>query len=154
MKNEGLNEVVERLLADRRFQRRFRKDPERAVRGYGLTSVELDAVKRGDERTLIGLGVSPDLVWPELAARNGVVWGWLLHPGRKLAPAAFVAALLVAFPAQAATGRRASGGRYVRRRAARRAAGRHLRRASARRAAYPDSRRRLARARARALKRA
>jgi len=165
MTNEALNDAVVRLLADRSFLRRFRRDPEAALRRYGLDAGLVEAIKRGDELELLELGLSPELVWPELAPRNDAVRHSLVRKTLALAPAAFVAALLAAFPATggAALVRDArvlkAAGRY--RRSAR-AAGRYARIARpafraqkrAAKALYPHKRAAKARARARAMKRA
>lgn len=133
MENQALNEVVGRLLADRRFQRRFRVDPEGTLRRYGLSPQAVEAVKRGDADELLALGLSPELVWPELRPESGALRRWLLRSGQTLAPAAFVAALLVALPAPAAA-RATPVARILKARAARRIA------ASARHALYPHAR--------------
>lgn len=99
MTNEALNDAVVRLLADRDFLRRFRRDPEAALRRYDLDAEVVEAIKRGDELELLELGLSPELVWPELAPRNDAVRHSLVRKTVALAPAVFVAALLAAFPA-------------------------------------------------------
>lgn len=144
MENQALNEAVGRLLADRRFQRRFRIDPEGTLQRYGFSPQAVEAVKRGDADELLALGLSPELVWPELRPESGALRRWLLRSGQTLAPAAFVAALLVALPAPAAA-RATPGVRMSKARAARRIA------ASGRYALYPHARYAHARAGARAL---
>jgi hypothetical protein len=125
MENQALNEVVERLLADRRFLRRFRIDPEGTLRRYGLSPQAVEAVKRGDAAGLLALGLSPELVSPAPRPESGTLRGWLLRRGHGLAPAVFAAALLCALPAQAAAAR-TPGARVQRRRvAARRALNPH-----------------------------
>lgn len=119
MENQALNEVVGRLLADRRFQRRFRVDPEGTLQRYGLSPQAVEAVKRGDADELLALGLSPELVWPELSPPPGALRRWLLRSGHTLAPAAFVAALLVALPAPAAAARATPAARILKVRAAR-----------------------------------
>jgi hypothetical protein len=50
---------VERLLVDKRFLRRFRRDPEAALAPLGLTAAEVEAVKSGDSGRLLELGLAP-----------------------------------------------------------------------------------------------
>lgn len=119
MAERDLNRAVESLLGDARFLRRFRRNPERAVRGLDLTGDELAALRRGDARELLALGVDPAHVWPAAPA-EARTRAWLARSGTKLAPAAFLAALLAAFggtgTAQAARagGRRTALRRLVR----------------------------------------
>jgi hypothetical protein len=128
MENQALNEVVERLLADRRFLQRFRLDPEGTLRRYGLSPQAVEAVKRGDADELLALGLSPELVSPAPRPESGSLRSWLLRRGHRLAPAVFAAALLCALPAQAAAAR-TPGMRIAKWRVA----------ASSRRALYPHA---------------
>jgi hypothetical protein len=146
MYNEALNEVVVRLFDDRRFLRRFRRNPERALRGYRLDAREVEALKRGDTRELLELGLRPTLVWPELRPAVSPVSTWLLQSRRRLAPAALLLALFAAAPATASAAR----GRMLGPRAARRiASGRFLGRGRVVRLMAPHSgRARAARVRA------
>ena len=57
--NDRLNRAVERLLLDKRFLRRFRRDPEGALRSFELTAEEVEAVKEGDAARLVALGLDP-----------------------------------------------------------------------------------------------
>jgi hypothetical protein len=99
--NDRLNHAVEQLLLDRRFLRRFRKSPEAALRRFELSSEEVEAVKDGDARRLIGLGLDPSYVWPK--ARPRAVPLWAFARAKKLTPAFVVAALMLpASPALAA----------------------------------------------------
>jgi hypothetical protein len=139
--NESLNKAVGALLSDRRLVRRFRRNPERALRRFGLAPAQVDALKRGDAAELLALGVDPAYVWPKTEA-DAVFRRWLLLNPRRLAPVAFAVAAIAAFPAAAtaAYSARRSGPRA--RIAARRLARRALRPA----ARYGLRRRALARA--------
>jgi hypothetical protein len=108
MDNDTLNETVERLFDDRRFLRRFRRNPERALRRSGLETHEIDALKRGETRELLALGMRPTLVWPELRPAMPSPAAWLFQSRRKLAPAALLLALAAVAPAQATAARRQS----------------------------------------------
>jgi hypothetical protein len=98
--NDRLNRAVERLLLDRRFLRRFRRNPEAALEPFELTSEEIEAIKDGDARRLVGLGLDPSYVWPK---RPRPVPFWILARAKKLTPAFVLAALVLpATPALAA----------------------------------------------------
>lgn len=94
MTNEKLTDVVRRLLADRRFLARFRRDPAAATARYGLTAPELDALKSGDQARLIALGLDPGVVDGRPTAQ--VSWTQLLPVVRRLTAPAALAALLAA----------------------------------------------------------
>lgn len=128
MENKALNDIVERLLADRRFLWRFRLDPEGTLRRYGLSPQAVEAVKRGDANELVALGVSPELVSPRPRPESGSLRTWLLRRGHRVTPTVFAAMLLCVLPAQAVAAR-TPGARIPRRRVA----------ASARRALNPDA---------------
>lgn len=130
MARESLNAAVERLLVDRGFARRFRRNPERALRRYGLGADEVEALKRGRADELLALGVDPEYVWPRAEAAG--LEPWLLRNARRLAPVTLLAALtLVGAPtALAARQGRARALRRLGRHAALRRTG--LRRAFAR----------------------
>jgi hypothetical protein len=99
--NDRLNDAVERLLLDKRFLRRFRRNPEAALEPFALTTEEIEAVKNGDARWLVGLGLDPSYVWPK--ARSPLVPLWILARAKKLTPALVLAALVLpASPALAA----------------------------------------------------
>jgi Aromatic-ring-opening dioxygenase LigAB, LigA subunit len=99
--NDHLNRAVERLLLDKRLLRRFRKNPEAALRRFGLSGEEIEAVKDGDARRLVGLGLDPSYVWPK--ARPPAAQLWTLARAKKLTPAFVLAALMLpASPALAA----------------------------------------------------
>jgi hypothetical protein len=114
--NDRLNLAVERLLLDKRFLRRFRRDPEAALRPYAMTNEEIEAVKAGDARLLLGLGLDPNYVRPKIHSPG--LRAWILRHAKKLAPAVVLAALaLPASPALAApagNARRARVGRISR----------------------------------------
>ena len=117
MARNDLNRAVELLLEDPGFLRRFRRNPERALRGLDLTAEEIAALKTGDARELVRLGVDPAHVWPRAEDRVQLR-AWFLRYGRRLAPASFVVALLAvaggAGTAQAVRGRRISLRRLTR----------------------------------------
>ena len=46
MRNEALDRASERLASDRRFRRRFRRSPARALRGSGLGEAEIEALSK------------------------------------------------------------------------------------------------------------
>ena len=97
MVNSRLDGAVERLLTDRRFLGRFRSDPERALARYELSTEEVEAIKRGDAEELVGLGLNPAIAWPQ-PANPGAMQSWLMRNVGRLAPAAFLAALALAWP--------------------------------------------------------
>jgi hypothetical protein len=101
MEDHALDDVVQRLLGDRRFLRRFRHDPEGTLSRYGLSRHAIEAVKRGDADELLALGLSPQLVWPGPGPESGTLRRWLLRRGHALSPVAFATALFVAFPVAA-----------------------------------------------------
>jgi hypothetical protein len=90
--NDRLNRAVEQLLLDKRLLRRFRRSPEAALRRFALSSEEIEAVKDGDARRLVGLGLDPSYVWPK--ARPAVPL-WALVRAKKLTPAFVLAALML-----------------------------------------------------------
>jgi hypothetical protein len=83
MENRALNEIVERLLADGRFLRRFRVDPDGTLRRYGLSPQAIEAIRRGDAGELLALGLSPQVVSP--APAPGEPREWLVEPSSGLA---------------------------------------------------------------------
>jgi hypothetical protein len=85
MENRALNDVVERLLADGRFLRRFRVDPDGTLRRYGLSPQAIEAIKRGDAAGLLALALSPPLVSPESAPPPGEPRERLVEPSSALA---------------------------------------------------------------------
>jgi hypothetical protein len=100
MARESMNDAVGRLLTDGAFLRRFRRNPERALRRYDLTETEIEAIKRGDARELLALGLDPAYVWPK--AQAAALEPWLYLNARRLAPAAFLAAALALLAAPTA----------------------------------------------------
>src|SRR5436190_20476590 len=96
MHNERLNEAVAQLLSDSRLLRRFRRDPARAMSRFGLSDVELAAVKRGDAEELVELGLSPALVWPQ-RPNTSALQLWVLRNAKRLAPATVMAATALAW---------------------------------------------------------
>jgi hypothetical protein len=114
--NDRLNRAVERLLVDKRFLRRFRRNPEATLRQFALSGDEVEAVKAGDASQLIALGLDPAFVQPRLRAPH--FHTWILMRAKKLTPALVLAALaLPASPALAAPagrGRRSRVGRVSR----------------------------------------
>jgi hypothetical protein len=114
--NDRLNRAVERLLLDKRFLRRFRRDPEAALRSFALTDQEIDAVKLGDASRLVRLGLDPNYVWPKV--RSPFFPAWILTRAKKLTPAVVVAVFALqaspAFAAPPGQGRRSRVGRISR----------------------------------------
>ena len=103
--NDRLNRVVERLLLDRRFLRRFRRNPEKALAPFGLTHEETEAVKGGSAVELLRLGLDPAYVWPK--GDVGFLQSWIVRHAKRLTPAVVLAAfVLPAAPALAAGRRR------------------------------------------------
>src|SRR5687768_7103219 len=102
--NDRLNRAIERLLLDKRFLRRFRRDPEAALRPFELTGEEIEAVKAGDAAGLVALGLDPSYAWPKV--RSPLLPLWTLARAKKLTPAFVLAALLL--PATPAVARRRS----------------------------------------------
>jgi hypothetical protein len=101
MANEALDRAVEGLLRDRRLLRRFRRNPHRALRAFGLTAEELAAVVDGRAVPLLRLGLDPRLVAGE-PATPARLEPWLFRNARRLTPAAaMLAALAIAGPAAA-----------------------------------------------------
>ena len=98
MTNERLDAAVQRLFTDRRFLGRFRTDPTKALAGFDLSQAEIEAIKRGDAQELVGLGLDPAIAWPQ-PANAGALQTWLLRNAARLAPAAVLAALALAWPA-------------------------------------------------------
>ena len=116
---QQLNEVVERLLVDDRFMRRFRRNPEKALRKYDLTREEIEAVKAGRTQTLLELGLDPALVWPRAEA-DDARRGWFTRNALAVGPAALLVALVMgaaaapsarAIPRERRTGLRRAVGR-------------------------------------------
>lgn len=106
MSNDRLNHAVEALMLDGRLLRRFRRNPERALKRFDLSSEEIDAVKDGGIQRLVPLGLRADLVWPH-PGNALLVPNWALRNAKRLAPAALIAAAAFAWPAgsEAATSR-------------------------------------------------
>jgi hypothetical protein len=94
---QGLNEAVEQLFSSPRMLRRFRRNPDRALSRFDVTPAEAVALRSGDAEELLVMGIDPAWIWPQPpghAAQN-----WLQRNARRLAPAAFLAAVMVAWPA-------------------------------------------------------
>jgi hypothetical protein len=104
MTNDRLNAAVERLLSDARFLRRFRRNPERALAEYELTTTEIAAVKRGAAPELLGMGLDPTLVWPRVQSESPL--RWLITRVRPLSPALVLAAMLAPASPAVAAGRK------------------------------------------------
>jgi len=92
--------VVDQLLLDRRFLRRFRRNPERALEPFGLTQEEVEAVKRGHAPELLRLGLDPAYVWPKDG--SGFLQTWIVRHAKRLTPALVLAAFVL--PAAPALG--------------------------------------------------
>ena len=154
MTNVNLNGAVDRLIADRRFLARFRRNPGRALEGFDLSPGDVEALKRGDPDELVALGLDPRYVSPE-ASSFAPVQSWALRNARRLPAAALLAAALLGVggfagrDAPTERARRAQRRSLARERAAR-ATPRHL----AARATLRHQRVALARQGSRALRRA
>jgi hypothetical protein len=85
-------------MIDRRLLRRFRRNPDRALKRFDLSREEVDAVKDGRIQRLVPLGLRTDLVWPH-AGNSLFVPNWALRNAKRLAPAALIAAAAFAWPA-------------------------------------------------------
>ena len=105
MRNERLTDAVNALLHDRKLVSRFRRNPGRALRRFGLDAAELEAVKRGDATELVELGLDPWSVWPE--AGNQSIRTWILRNAGRVSPIVFAAAFIGAPTAVAARTTRA-----------------------------------------------
>lgn len=57
MTQRTMQQAVERLADDHRFARRFRQDPELALRRYRLDAAQVQAIKSGDADVLAAHGV-------------------------------------------------------------------------------------------------
>ena len=115
MSSKTMNQVVERLLVDRRFLSRFRDDSDGAMARYSLTRAESEAVKSGDQRRLLDLGLDRKFVEPTPRPRSW--WAsFALRSAAILSVPALVAILLTASPsiALASPGRRTAGVRLGR----------------------------------------
>jgi hypothetical protein len=91
--NERLNNVIERLLLDDRFLRRFRSNPERTLEPFELTDAEVEAVKRGDAGQLLRMGLDPMYVWPK--PDDGFLHTWIVRHVKRLTPALVLAAFVL-----------------------------------------------------------
>ena len=109
--NDRLNNVIERLLLDEGFLRRFRSNPERALEPYELTDAEVAAVKSGDERQLLHMGLDPAYVYPQ--PREGFLHAWIVRHTKRLTPALVLAAFVLPV-APAVAGRSAKARRHAR----------------------------------------
>lgn len=114
--NERLNRAVEQLLLDKRFLRRFRRDPERALERFDLTGEEVEAVKRGNAHELLRLGLDPTYVWPR--DDSGFLQSWIVRHSKRLTPALVLAAFVLpaapAFADRRSRVRRSAVGRVSR----------------------------------------
>lgn len=97
MGNDRLNGAVEALLVNRRFLRRFQRDPENALRRFDLSREEVRAVKSGDERELLRLGLDPGYIWPKTGTAL-TLQSWTVRNAKRVAPAALLAAAFLAWP--------------------------------------------------------
>jgi hypothetical protein len=92
MRNERLTDAVNALLHDRKLVSRFRRNPGRALRRFGLDAAELEAVKRGDATELVELGLDPRTVWPETGSQS--IRAWILRNAGRVSPVVFAAAFI------------------------------------------------------------
>jgi hypothetical protein len=105
MTNVNLDAAVRRLIADKRFLTRFRRDPESAVESFDLSAQEVEALKRGEADELIAFGLDPRYVYPE-AADAAPAQSWALRNAQRLSLPALVAAALLGFTVTAGGGPR------------------------------------------------
>ncbi len=108
MRNEALDQAIERLASDRRFRRRFRRSPARALRGSGLGEAEIEALKGGRAEELLELGMDPSYPFPAAPLRAAPLQMWTLRNARRLVPAALLASATLAFAAAPAPAARRS----------------------------------------------
>lgn len=95
--------AAERIADDRRFAERFRADPERALRRYGLDAHQVEAIKRGDPVSLTTHGIDV------MAFNDGRRHGWRAHWRKLVAGASIVGAMCFSFGNTA----RADSSRFV-----------------------------------------
>jgi|GEM_PF-2255642 hypothetical protein len=121
MSNVRVTEIISRLLSEPKFMERFRKDADLALSEYDLTDAETDAIKQGDQATLLHLGMDQAIVEPKAPSRPWFASMMASHAGRLGMSAAFVlmlttasAGVAAAAPKRAAPGRRTAGARHVR----------------------------------------
>ncbi len=95
---ERLNSAITALMTDDSLLSRFQRSPEAAMRRFGLSECELDAVKSGDEQQLLAHGLKPELINRRPEAPHW--FGGLLGTVARRVAAPVVIAVLVAFAVQ------------------------------------------------------
>ena len=100
MTNDRLSDAAASLLIDSEALERFRRSPEVIAKAFDLSEEELGALKSGDERRLLALGMDPELVSPKVIDTRGWASVLLRTAARLAVPVA--AALLVVAGAGAA----------------------------------------------------
>ncbi len=91
--NERVNSAVTALLSDGSLLSSFRRDPAGATRQFRLSECELDALKSGDEQSLMAHGMAHELITGKLQTPH---WfgGLVGTVARRMAAPALVAILL------------------------------------------------------------
>ena len=93
MINKRLDRAVSKLITDDRLLFRFRRKPGKALARFRLSDDEIQAVKAGEMRPLLELGLDKRIAFPKPISRP--LWASILvTSGAKIAPAAFVALAL------------------------------------------------------------
>src|SRR4051794_31452994 len=96
-----LTKAVDGLLTDERLLARFRRKPAQAMAQYHLTREQLAMVETGDLRTLLDAGLDRRVAFRKPVSR--LLFGSMLFRfGARLAPAAFLALVLLAMPGSGA----------------------------------------------------
>ena len=87
MSIEAMIEVIERVGSDPEFRQQLRTNPDAVLVNYELNTAELAALKSGNRRALVALGLPVSLVWYLVASRGWrglgflaifVGWDWVL----------------------------------------------------------------------------
>lgn len=114
--NERLTEATTALLLSKEVREEFRSSPTSVGDRFDLSADEVEALKSGDERLLLDLGLNPTVVFPEVGHSGG--WASTIMKAAAKAATPIVAALMImlgsAAPARAtetARGRATDGAR-------------------------------------------
>ncbi len=121
MKDARITQIISRLLSEPKFMERFRKEADLALSEYDLSRDEIEAIKRGDQRELLHLGLDEAIVEPKAPSRPWFASMLASQAGRLGMSAALVltltaasAGVAAAAPNRTAPGRRTAGARLVR----------------------------------------
>jgi hypothetical protein len=107
--NERVNRAVQALLSDKSLLFEFQENPADAMRQFGLTECELDAVRLGDEQSLLDHGMDPALIGGQAVAPHW--FGGLIGTVARRMAAPAVLAILLALGVHAADSQTASAAR-------------------------------------------